>query len=184
MEFKKGKAVESRARVGRLGHAEKSRKASARKRNGSTTSHLRQIALGDLSENLGYRIRRAQLWIFKDVNRKLAAFDLGPAKFSVLTVIDANPGINQLAVASVLSIERAGLGRLVDRLEQQGLVARTASLTNRRYYVLHLTTKGATLLKRIRPVVALHEKALAEKFGPRVYKDLLRTLSIFLYELL
>jgi hypothetical protein len=39
------------------------------------------------------------------------------AQYSVLTVVDANPGINQLAVASALAIERAGLGRLIERLE-------------------------------------------------------------------
>jgi DNA-binding MarR family transcriptional regulator len=141
-----------------------------------------QIALGDLSKNLGYRIRRAQLWVFKDISRQLAAFDVSLAQFSVLSIINTNPGINQLAIASVLSIERAGLGRLVERLEQQGLVARTASSTNRRYYVLHLTTAGATLLDRLRSLVARHEKALAQKLGPRAYKQLLRTLSVFLHE--
>ena len=140
------------------------------------------IALGDLSNNLGYRIRRAQLWAFRDVSRRLAPFAVGPAQFSVLSIIDANPGINQLAIASALSIERAGLGRLVDRLEQQGFVRRTASQANRRYYVLDLTPAGAVLLKRLRPIVAQCEKAIAEKIGSRVYDDLLQALSIFLDE--
>lgn len=140
------------------------------------------IALGDLSTNLGYRIRRAQLWAFRDVSRRLAPFAVGPAQFSVLSIIDANPGINQLAIASALSIERAGLGRLVDRLEQQGFVLRTASSANRRYYVLDLTSAGAALLQRLRPIVAQCERAIAEKIGARAYADLLETLSIFLDE--
>jgi len=140
------------------------------------------IALGDLSNNLGYRIRRAQLWAFRDVSRRLAPFAVGPAQFSVLSIIDANPGINQLAIAAALSIERAGLGRLVDRLEQQGFVRRSASSANRRYYVLGLTTAGAALLKRLRPIVMQSEKAVAEKIGSRAYEDLLQTLSIFLDE--
>jgi DNA-binding MarR family transcriptional regulator len=139
-----------------------------------------RIALGDLSGNLGYRIRRAQLWVFKDVSRRLAAFDLSPAQFSVLAVIHANPGINQLAIASALDIERAGLGRLVDRLEQQGLVTRTASAVHPRYYVLDLTAAGVKLLGRVRPVIAESEKALAEKLGLKAFQDLLQTLSIFL----
>jgi DNA-binding MarR family transcriptional regulator len=162
----------------------KSRKVSARKRNVRAPAPLRgdQIALGDLSKNLGYRIRRAQLWVFKDVSRQLAPFDISIAQYSVLSIINTNPGINQLAIASVLSIERAGLGRLVERLERQGLVARTASSTNRRYYVLHLTTAGAALLDRLRSLIAQHEKALAQKLGSRAYKQLLRTLSVFLHE--
>lgn len=141
-----------------------------------------RIALGDLSGNLGYRLRRAQLWVFKDISRRLAPFELSPAQFSVLAVIDANPGINQLTIASALDIERAGLGRLVDRLEQQGLVTRTASVVHRRYYVLHLTAAGVKLLDRVRPVIAQGEKALVDKLGSTNCKGLLQALSIFLYE--
>jgi DNA-binding MarR family transcriptional regulator len=138
------------------------------------------VALGDLANNLGYRIRRAQLWSFRDVSRKLAPFALGPVQFSVLSIIDANPGINQLTIASALSIERAGLGRLVDRLEQQGLVVRTASSANRRYYVLGLTTAGERLLKQVRPIVAQCESTIADKLGAQTYDELLRALSVFL----
>lgn len=138
--------------------------------------------LGDLSLLLGYRIRRAQLWVFKEVRRQLADFDISPAQFSVLCVIDANPGINQLAIAQLLSIERAGLGRLVDHLQGRGLVRRTASSINRRYYVLYLTDAGLALLHRLRPAVANSDKALAAKIGPRAYRELQRALSTFLQE--
>jgi len=109
----------------------------------SAPSKRKPVALGDLSESLGYRIRRAQLWVFKEISRKLASLEISPAQLSVLTVIDANPGVNQLTVAEVLSIERAGLGRLVDHLEKRRLVTRTASSINRRYYVLYSTDAGA-----------------------------------------
>jgi DNA-binding MarR family transcriptional regulator len=160
------------------------RKASARKKAAAARIDARdeRIALGDLSSNLGYRVRRTQHWVFKDVSRRLAPFGLSPAQFSVLAVIAANPGINQLTIASALDIERAGLGRLVDRLEQQGLVTRAASLVHPRYYVLHLTAAGARLLERVRPVIAASEQALAEKLGSNVYQGLLRSLSIFLYD--
>jgi DNA-binding MarR family transcriptional regulator len=142
----------------------------------------KSVALGDLSQLLGYRIRRAQLWVFKEVSRKLASFDISPAQLSVLIVIDANPGVNQLAVAQVLSIERAGLGRLVDHLEARGLVTRAASAINRRYYVLYLTDAGTALLGQIRPIVAEHERDLARKIGSRAFDQLQRTLSVFLDE--
>lgn len=143
---------------------------------------LKPLALGDLSQLLGYRLRRAQLWVFKEFGRQLSAYDVSPAQFSVLCVIDANPGINQLAIAQLLSIERAGLGRLADHLEGRGLVRRTASAINRRYYVLSLTDEGTALLRRIRPAVAESDKRLAAKIGPRAYRELQRALSIFLEE--
>lgn len=146
---------------------------------GTNAVKVKPLALGDLSQLLGYSIRRAQLWIFKEFSRQLAAFEISPAQFSVLCVINANPGVNQLAVAQLLSIERAGLGRLVDHLEGRGLVQRTASAINRRYYVLYLTETGAALLDRLRPAAAESDKALAAKIGPRAYAELQRALSIF-----
>ena len=185
MKPKSGRSATSIAPDARQpNEAAKSQKVLIRKRNVRAAAPLRgdQVALGDLSENLGYRIRRAQLWVFKDIGRQLAPFDISLAQFSVLSIISTNPGINQLAIASVLSIERAGLGRLVERLQQRGLIARTASSSNRRYYVLHLTAAGAALLARLRSLIARHEKALAQILGPRAYRQLLRTLSVFLHE--
>ncbi|GAB9196694.1 MarR family winged helix-turn-helix transcriptional regulator [Bradyrhizobium diazoefficiens] len=123
------------------------------------------------------RIRRAQLWMFKDVSRRLAAFEIGPSQFFVLSMIETNPGANQFAIAQSLSINRAGIGRLVDHLERQGLVQRSASAVNRRYYVLYLTEAGAALLGRLRPAIAGCETAIAERIGPRRFREMQRALD-------
>lgn len=166
----------------RLRRAVKSSRTLPRTPQAEKQARAKPLALGDLSQLLGYRLRRAQLWVFKDFGRQLSVFDISPAQFSVLCVIDANPGINQLAIAQLLSIERAGLGRLVDHLERRGLVRRTASAINRRYYVLYLTEEGTALLSRIRPAVAESDRRLAAKIGPRAYRELQRALSVFLQE--
>lgn len=161
---------------------EKPSRSAVRSAPAAKPARSKPLAGGDLTHSLGYRIRRAQLWVFKDVSRRLAAFDMSPAQFSVLSVIDANPGVNQLAVAQHLSIERAGLGRLVEHLERRGLVRRTASAVNRRYYVLDLTDAGTAILNRMRPAIAEGEKNLAAMIGKRAYEELQRALSIFLHE--
>jgi DNA-binding MarR family transcriptional regulator len=94
-------------------------------------------------------------------------------------VVDANPGINQLAVASALAIERAGLGRLIERLEARNLLRRLPSTLDRRSYVLHLTTEGREALVRMRAIVYENEKRLAEKFRPGDAQNLQRVLSAF-----
>jgi len=183
MEPKSPRVGKPAADPARASGRARSPKSPPRKESGELAPRKRKpIVLGDLSQLLGYRIRRAQLWVFREISRKLASFEISPAQFSVLVVVDANPGINQLAVAKVLSIERAGLGRLADHLEARGLVTRAASFINRRYYGLYLTDAGAALLGRIRPIIAEHEKDLARKIGSSAFKQLQRTLSIFLDE--
>jgi DNA-binding MarR family transcriptional regulator len=72
--------------------------------------------------------------------------------------------------------------RIVDHLERRGLVQRSASAVNRRYYVLYLTGAGTALLSRLRPAIAESEKTLAAKIGPRAFRELQRALSVFLDE--
>jgi len=97
----------------------------------------------------------------------------------VLTVVDANPGINQLAVASALAIERAGLGRLIERLEARDLLKRLPSIVDRRSYVLHLTSEGRKALTRMRAIVYESEKRLAQKFNPGDAERLRQVLAVF-----
>ena len=89
-------------------------------RNGSTQSGVMddEIALDALAGHAGYAVRRFQIWIFQDFIRTLGAVDIRPTQYSVLTVIGANPGLSQMAVAKRLGIERARLVHLLDSLER------------------------------------------------------------------
>ena len=79
--------------------------------------------LGRLTGHLGYFVRRAQIWIFQDFIRTLAEVDIRPAQYSVLLMIEANPGLSQATLAQTLGIERARLVRLLDGLEARQLRA-------------------------------------------------------------
>ena len=84
----------------------------------SITSEIAQVVdLDGLTSHLGYLIRRTQIWVFQDFIRTLASVDIRPAQYSVLTVIDANPGLTQVALSNALGIERARLVHLLNGLE-------------------------------------------------------------------
>ena len=53
------------------------------------------LQMGELSELLGYSLKRAQLKVFEDFLRCVAPLQLTPAQFSVLLLLDKNPGRNQ-----------------------------------------------------------------------------------------
>src|SRR5258708_14682263 len=64
------------------------------------------LQLGELSELLGYSLKRAQLKVFEDFLRCVAPLQLTPAQFSVLLLLDKNPGRNQTEIANTLGILR------------------------------------------------------------------------------
>jgi hypothetical protein len=100
------------------------RSGRTRRRNGGAPGDVMndEIALDALAGHAGYAVRRFQIWIFQDFIRTLSAVDIRPTQYSVMTVIGANPGLTQMAVAKRLGIERARLVHLLDSLEQRDLV--------------------------------------------------------------
>ena len=94
------------------------------------------VHLGRLTGHLGYLVRRAQIWIFQDFIRTLAAVDIRPAQYSVLIVIEANPGLTQTSLSQTLGIERARLVHLLDGLEARKFVRRWRSARDRRSHAL------------------------------------------------
>lgn len=137
------------------------------------------IGLDALVGHAGYAVRRFQLWIFQDFIKTLAAVDIKPTQYSVMTVIGANPGLTQAAVANRLGIERARLVHLLDSLEQRKLVKRVPSATDRRSHALHLTAPGEAQLRKFKRLAAEHERHVAEKIGKENRERLLQILSGF-----
>ncbi len=124
------------------------------------------VQIGDLSEFLGYSLKRAQLRIFEDFIRCVAPLQLTPAQFSVLMLVETNPGRNQTEIASTLGILRPNFVALLDELESRDLCLRSRSSNDRRSHILRLTEKGRAVLSRARKLIeARHEARLKELLG-------------------
>lgn len=124
------------------------------------------VQVGDLSDFLGYSLKRAQLRIFDDFIRCVTPLQLTPAQFSVLMLVDANPGRNQTEIASTLGILRPNFVALLDELESRDLCSRVRSSSDRRSHILKLTDKGRAVLTRARKLIETrHEARLEELLG-------------------
>ena len=106
------------------------------------TRKTKDIDLGPLPELIGYVLRRAQLVVFQDFFAAFAPFDIRPAQFSVLTVIERNPGLTQSQVAEALGIKRTNFVGMLDELEKRGLAERRQAARDKRSYALYLTADG------------------------------------------
>lgn len=122
--------------------------------------------MDQLSQYLGYPLKRAQLRLFDNFIRCVAPLDLTPAQFSVLLLLEKNPGRNQTEIAGALGILRPNFVAMLDALEGRGLCVRTRSPSDRRSHILMLTDKGRATLTRAKKLVATqHEARLVELIG-------------------
>ena len=136
------------------------------------------LQLGELSELLGYSLKRAQLKVFEDFLRCVAPLQLTPAQFSVLLLLEKNPGRNQTEIANTLGILRPNFVAMLDGLESRDLCTRVRSTNDRRSHVLLLTDRGRAVLARAKRLVASkHEARLSELLGPANRAALLSMLK-------
>ena len=136
------------------------------------------LQMGELSDLLGYSLKRAQLKVFEDFLRCVAPLQLTPAQFSVLLLLDKNPGRNQTEIANTLGILRPNFVAMLDGLESRDLCTRMRSTNDRRSHILMLTDKGRAVLARAKKLVATkHEARLNELLGPANRAALLEMLA-------
>jgi DNA-binding MarR family transcriptional regulator len=141
-------------------------KVAARPLRKDAVSETGELQMGELSELLGYSLKRAQLRIFEDFLRCVEPLQLTPAQFSVLLLMDKNPGRNQTEIANTLGILRPNFVAMLDGLESRDLCTRIRSTNDRRSHILVLTDKGRAVLARAKKLVASkHEARLNELLG-------------------
>src|SRR5262245_28356888 len=90
-------------------------------------SPMSTIGLDVLPELLGYNVRRAQIELWRDFGATVSGGEIRPGLFSLMLLVGANPGIAQIDLANQLSVDKASIVALVDRLEEAGWVQRRRS---------------------------------------------------------
>jgi DNA-binding MarR family transcriptional regulator len=99
-------------------------------------------------------------FLFPDIGRLLRrAFDeraraIGVTRpqWRVLLALSRREGINQGGLADILEVEPITLCRMVDRLQDAGLVERRADPADRRAWLLFLTEKAHPILTDLRDI--------------------------------
>lgn len=131
---------------------------------------------GQMKDNLGYAIRRAQLRAYESFFNALQDLETTPARFTLMLLIRENPGIRSVDLARKLGVARSGMVRLIDDLESRGLIQREILASDRRNQALVLTTAGRRNLKQLERAVERHEVELAGKLTAKERTQLIELL--------
>jgi DNA-binding MarR family transcriptional regulator len=123
------------------------------------------INVGLLPNLLGYNVRRAQIALWRDLSRTLGAAKVRPAVFSLMVLVDANPGIAQIELATQLDVDKATIVGLVDQLQKTKWVIRKQSSVDRRRQGIFLTSLGQRELETLRTAMIEHEARFTRLFS-------------------
>jgi DNA-binding MarR family transcriptional regulator len=109
----------------------------------------REESLGFLLADVSRLMRRA---FQQRLLGKLATLTLAQAR--ALVYVSRHEGVRQVDLAELLEIQPITLARLIDQLEDAGLVERRTDPTDRRAYQIYLTPAAAPQLEAIKEIAA------------------------------
>lgn len=92
-----------------------------------------------MADSLGFLLNDVARLIRRRFDERARAVGATRAQWKTLFVLSRNEGLNQGALADLLEVEPITLGRMIDRLEDAGLVERRRDPNDRRAWRIHLT---------------------------------------------
>lgn len=146
-------------------------------RTRAETGDTAAVALAQLPGYLGYQVRQAQAAVFRDFVPLMEGVHVTPGEFSLLTLVDANPGVSQIDLARVYRLDKSTLSHAVNKLEKRGLVRRAPGARDRRYTTLRLTDAGKSVLAEATARVESQERAMDRVLHPGEREALLDMLE-------
>ena len=120
-------------------------------------------------ETLPFEISETAHALRKAFDRRAVGMGVTRAQWKVLFRLERQPGLRQIELADMLDIEPITLSRIVDRLEEGGLVERVADPADRRAWRLHVTARAQPLIEKLRGVA---DEMIAEAFAGIDPKDI------------
>ncbi|MCB1389788.1 MAG: winged helix-turn-helix transcriptional regulator [Rhodobacteraceae bacterium] len=112
------------------------------------TNDEETVELGALNDSIGFQLRMTQTRAYDQFFREFAGTEVRPGEYTVLQVLEMNPGLRQGTVARTLNIKPAHMTKLVQRLVRAGHVKRTVPPEDRRSVRLSLTPGGQAHVRR------------------------------------
>ena len=138
---------------------------------------IEQVDTSYLQTLLGYNARRAALTIIEGFLERMAEFGLRPVDFSVMSVIQHNPGVTSRQLCAALNLLPPNLVGLIQSLEARGLIHRLPHPTDGRAMGLHPTPEGAALMQQAEQAATDLEIERSSRLTPPQRKTLLDLLQ-------
>jgi DNA-binding MarR family transcriptional regulator len=135
------------------------------------------VDLGWLGGTVGFYLRTAQEAAFQAFARRVGDSSARPWRFAILALIDANPGLSQVAISRALRRDTSSLTPVLDELCNRGWVIRERVAHNRRSYALNVSAEGKKGMRDLMASAVDHERELDRLVGREHRAEFIRTLQ-------
>lgn len=106
----------------------------------------------DPDQSFGFNLYDAARLLRRDFERRAKQHGVTRAQWAALAFLTRQPGLKQSQLADLLEVTPIAVARLVDRMEDEGLIERRADPGDRRAWRLYLTARANARLELLRAV--------------------------------
>lgn len=110
---------------------------------------IAEATLVDPKHGMIRLINRVRVEMIDALDRELAKFDISAPQLIVLASVANNEADSAARLCKNISYDPGAMTRMIDRLEQKGLIRRTPNPDDRRAMNLELTTAGRALYPQL-----------------------------------
>ena len=111
-----------------------------------------------LKSRIGMKLVRVGKMVRAIANQKFvkANFEITPEQFTVLAAILDHDGLYQRQIGALTLKDRPNITRIINILEDKGLVTRTPDINKRKVFKINITPKGKAEYEHALPTVLEH----------------------------
>lgn len=131
----------------------------------------------DIEQTIGFLINDVARLLRQNFNRRAQELGLSLAQCRALAYLSRQEGVNQVTLADSLEIQPITLVRLIDKLQEMGLVTRKPDPVDRRATRLYLTKDAQPLLNRMWELSAETREEAATNISSEQRAALVATLN-------
>ncbi|PWV59137.1 MarR family winged helix-turn-helix transcriptional regulator [Plasticicumulans acidivorans] len=108
-----------------------------------------------LEDSLGFLVHRLRSELFAALEAETGAYDITAAQWVILMLLGHGHARTAAELARCLGSDTGSMTRMIDRLEDKGLIGRQRSASDRRVVLLALSASAEALLPQL-PVAAVN----------------------------
>lgn len=120
----------------------------------------------EFNGHLGVLLTRCRQRLIERLDAMLEADRLGIRHFAVVSLIERAEGISQVQIGEAMGYDRTTTMKLIDELQQRGMVERRRQHRDRRANAIALTVQGRQWWESKKPLVMGQEAAFMAALTP------------------
>lgn len=133
----------------------------------------------DYTKVLSYRIIKTEVSIKRALLHQISAlgYDITFEQWTVMAVLNNNPGIIQSELAAITAKEKTNITRILDVLQKKGYVERKRAEEDRRSIAIQLSDAGQEAIDVLLPSIERLNESFREGINDADFKVFLRVLD-------